>query len=192
MSLIVGAEAGFVVSFSNLVVVIDHGHHFVAEPDVRVLLHLKGVAEQIKIIDWISITFNQVFQLVLHIVDTESSIDAGSFHGIKSLYTPAGYFSNEQEIFFPQTFGEFVNNGCEVTGRPVAHVFHGVDPITVEIGEGDPEFVDLAQRIESRRSLVAVRRCQAEIEILQIKEIAFAEFRIVIPVLNGAFTSEDG
>ena len=41
VSLVVSAEAGLVISFSNLVVVIDHRHHFVAEPDVRIFLHLQ-------------------------------------------------------------------------------------------------------------------------------------------------------
>src|SRR5581483_4375043 len=54
----------------------------------------------------------------------------------------------------------------------------------------DPEFVNVAERIESGRRRIRVGIGQAEIDVFQVVEVTFPEFRIEVPVSNPAFTRE--
>ena len=80
-SVVAGAEAAFVLALAHLVVVVEHGHHLVAKPDVRFLLHQHRVAEQIEVLGRVAIALDQVLQLVGDVVDAQGGVQAGQLQG---------------------------------------------------------------------------------------------------------------
>ncbi len=137
--------------------IVDHGHDLVAEPDVRILLDLQRVAEEVEVVAGVSIALDQVLELVLHVIDAESGVQPRGLHGVEGSDPATGHFAHEQEFLLAEALRELVDGRGEVTRGPVAHVLHGVDAISVEIREGDPELVHLAESPEPRSGRKSVR-----------------------------------
>ena len=106
--------------------------------------------------------------------------------GVEGALPPAGDLADQVEIFLADALGELVDHGGEEARRARVHVLDGIDAEAVDVGIGDPELVRLAQRLQGGGGRVVVDRAVAQVDVLQVEEVAFQELGIVIPVVDAA------
>jgi hypothetical protein len=133
---------------------------------------------------------DQILNLVLDVVDAEGGIHARDLEGGECALAPAGDLANQVEILLTQRLHELVDDGREQSARAIVHVLYGIDAQAVEIRERDPELEGTAERDERLGGVVIIDGAGALVDILQRFEIAFAEFRVVVPVADLAFARE--
>ena len=109
------------------------------------LLHQQGIAKKGKIIYRIPVTFDKIFQFIGDIIDAQSGFQARSLEGFEGPSATAGDLPIQVKIFFAQALGELLNNGIEIAGGPLVHMFHRIHPEAIDIRIRNPELVDLAE-----------------------------------------------
>jgi len=65
----IGTETSFLIAFAYLVVIVKGSHYLIAEPDMRTFIDQLRVTEQAEIVVGITISLDQIFQLIGNIID---------------------------------------------------------------------------------------------------------------------------
>ena len=70
-----------------------------------------------------------------------------------------------------------MDHRSEVPAGSQVHMLDGINPISIDVRKGYPEFVHFRQRLEGIRRLILIDIPGPELNIFQVKEIPFKKFR---------------
>jgi hypothetical protein len=142
VALVIGAETGLVVAFADLVVIVDHGQDFVAEPCVGLLPDLERIAEKIEVIRGIAIPLDQILELVLDVIDAQRGVKSGGLDRVKGPHPAARDLADQKKMLFANAHPELMDHRRKIPGRTVAHVLNRIHAVTIDIRKRDPKLIN--------------------------------------------------
>src|SRR5512134_2969147 len=79
-----------------------------------------------------------------------------------------------------------MNNGAKDSRSAFIHMLDGINAEAVQIREGDPVFINLAQIEERSGCRIVLHIPGTLIHVLKVEKVAFSELRIMIEVRDAA------
>ena len=119
-----------ILTFSDLVVIVEGRHNAATEPGMRFLIDELRVPEQTEILARVSLTLDEVLDFIWNIIDAQRSIHADALQCLDGVRPSTRDLGNEIKIFFAERLGEFVNRRCKEATCALVHVFDSIDPWT--------------------------------------------------------------
>ena len=90
--------------------VVEGRDDFVPEPGVRLLADEHRIAKQVEIVPRLAESLEQVFDLVLHVIDAEGRVHAGDLQRVEGALAAAGDFGDQIEVLLADALREFVDD----------------------------------------------------------------------------------
>src|SRR5262249_48934334 len=119
------AKTALLVSFVDLVVIVKHRDHVLAEPcEIAVIIQLR-IAKKRKVFVRFGKPFHHGLKPSGDIFDPKGRIQAGCVHHRPCMTTPARHLARQKKTLLSKTLGELVNGSAEYSCRCLAHVLDG-------------------------------------------------------------------